>query len=858
MTNKIKTENTEIKEHPFGYLYFKDPLVTLPKVLRSSIKLTSFGIWSSICLISFIGIAVGLLKGLNNGFLKRDPIFSLLWLGIFLAFYTIHHISKTKKSWKNFSSLRSKKDLSNLELNIAEYFEPRSKKIFSTAIDQAKTNNDPLDLTLFKVLLESPEIIDFLNYLELDQKIIRKEFANKIKEFSKDYKISKEPIKETISDLSRISFIEAFSAGSVSIKPYHFLMALFKEPHPLIETLLLKHNIEIEDARHVSSWLRIKNNIVITKGRRRIKHKTMNRAFTAKPTVFLDSYSEDLTDLARYGLLSPLVGHQDEYQGTVNILNQSARNNAVLIGQTGSGRQAIINELARKIAYDNVPKNLYDRRLVSLSVGDMLAGLKTPGELQERLQKVMDEIVASKNIILAIPQIHDIIKAVENQSLSFMSFFGPVFESVNFPLIASTDEKNYHDLIEKRPDLANTFNAIKIQEISRDDAFKYIMREALILSKKENITIGHFAVREAINLSERYLKNRLLPGKAYDLLTQSVEEAKVNKKTYVSRDDVKASLAKSTGIPVEKTGEAEAKELLNLEEKLHQRLIGQEPAVKAVSQTLRQARAGVERRSGPTGVFLFVGPTGVGKTELAKALADIYFGGEDKMLRFDMSEYQSPESIYRLIGKKDHGGLLTEKVKNQPFSLLLLDEFEKAHSDVLNLFLQIFEDGRATDEFGGTVDFSNTIIITTSNAHAILIQEKMKEGINAEVIQKLLRDKLTDVYRPELLNRFDEIIVFGTLSPEELKKIATLKLESLFSRIEEEQGIKLSISPLALNRISELGYDPKNGARPIRRAISKHIKNLIANKVLANELKKGEEYLINLVNDGFVIEDVKS
>jgi len=857
MTTEKKKAKSETKEHPFGYLYFKDPLVTLPKVVRSSISLISFGIWSGICLIAFIGIIIGLFKGLSDGFLNKAPVFSFLWLGVLLSFYTIHHFGKTRKSWKNFSALRKRKNLSSLEINVAEYYEPRSKQVFSKSIDQAKINNDPLDLTLFSVLLSAPEALDFFNYLELDPKTIRQELANRVREFSKDYQISKEPIKETIEDLSRISFVEAFSAGSISVKPYHFLMALFKKPHPVIENLLLKYNIEIEDARHVASWLRIKNNLVIIKRKRKIKHKTMNRAFTAKPTYFLDAYSEDLTDLARHGLLSGLIGHEEEYQGTINVLNQDARNNALLIGQTGSGRQAIINELARGISQDNVPKNLYDRRLVSLNAGDMLAGLKTPGELQERLQKVMDEIVASKNIILAIPQIHDVIRAVENQSLSFMSFFGPVFESIDFPLIASTDEKSYHDLIEKRPDLASTFNTIKIQEMSRENAFVYLMREALIMSKKENITIGHFAVREAIDLSERYIKSRLLPGKALDLLAQSIEEAKVNKKTFVSRDNVKASLAKSTGIPVEKAGETEAKELLNLEKKLHERLIGQEPAVKAVSQALRQARAGVERRSGPTGTFLFVGPTGVGKTELAKALADTYFGGEDKMLRFDMSEYQSPDSIYRLIGTKDHGGLLTEKVKTQPFSLLLLDEFEKAHSDVLNLFLQIFEDGRATDEFGGVVDFSNTIIIATSNAHAVLIQEKMKEGVTIVAIQKLLRDKLTDVYRPELLNRFDEVIVFGTLKPEELEKIATLKLKSLFSRLEEEQSIKLSITPLALKKISELGYDPKNGARPIRRAISKHIKNLIANAVLADKLKRGGKYVIDLRNNSFIIKTKK-
>jgi ATP-dependent Clp protease ATP-binding subunit ClpA len=349
-----------------------------------------------------------------------------------------------------------------------------------------------------------------------------------------------------------------------------------------------------------------------------------------------------------------------------------------------------------------------------------------------------------------------------------------------------------------------------------------------------------------------------LPGKAYDLLTQAVEEAKIQKKGFVSREDVRASLSKATGIPIQRATKKEGKELLNLEKKLHERLIDQAPAVKAVSEALRQARAGLERRGGPIGTFLFVGPTGVGKTELAKSLASIYFGDEDRMLRFDMSEYQSAESIYRLIGAEKRGGFLTEKIKNQPFSLLLLDEFEKAHSDVLNLFLQIFDDGRVTDEIGNVVDFTNTIIIATSNAHAILIQEKIKEGASIEKIRKLLKEKLTDIYRPELLNRFDDVIVFKTLLPEEIEQIAVLKLKVLFERIEEEQSIKFSITKEALRKLAKLGYEPKNGARPIRRAISKYIKNLIANAVLGEKLKKGNKYIVDLKEDKFVIVERKT
>ncbi len=837
----------------FGYLFFKEPLVTLPKTVRSLVLLVSKIVWGSLGFVALLFCAIGLYALIQHGFIRHLSL-SFLWLGILLMLYLIHHLVKSRKSWRNLNDLRKATNLSSLNINIAEYFEPESKDFLALAYAEAKNSREPLDLTLFRVLLNSSQTQDFLHHLELDPQKIKQQLVHQINAFKKDYELSQEPPQKSFEKIVTSSFTEAFRIGSRSVKLYHFLMALFSDPHPVLANLFLKYNIELEDARRVARWLRIKNNLVYRSKRPfKIKHKTMNRTFTAKPTKYLDSFSDDLTDLARHQLLSALVGHKEEYQAMLNILNQDARNNVLLVGPSGSGRQTIIGELARQITRDNVPKSLFDKRLVSLNPGNLLAGIKTPGALQERLQKVMDEIIASKNIILAIPQIHDLIQAIDNQAVSFMSFFGPVFESVDFPLVATIDEANYHQFIEKRGDLAGSFNIVKVQEITQEEAIYYLMRKALTLERKHHITIGHFAVKEAVELSDRYLKNLLLPSKAYDLMTQAIEEAKIQKKNFVSRDDIKASLSKSTGIPIQRASKKEGEALLDLEEEIHQRLIDQKPAVKAVSDVLRQARAGLERRTGPIGTFLFVGPTGVGKTELAKTLARVYFGGEERMLRFDMSEYQSADSIYRLIGTKQKGGFLTEKVKNQPFSLLLLDEFEKAHSDVLNLFLQVFEDGRVTDEIGNSVDFSNTIIITTSNAHAVLIQEKLQQGDSPEKISKLLRDKLTDIYRPELLNRFDDIIIFRSLTTDEIQQITQLKLKDLFERLEEEQSIKFSISQVALQKMAQLSYDPKNGARPVRRALSKHIKNLIANEILAGKLKKGDKYMVDLQNDKFVI-----
>ena len=861
-----KKPSTASSQPNFGYLYFQDPLVIMPRSVRMFILMLSQVVWGGIGLIAFLFLGEGIyylathltVEDLISRHILslRSPYLSLFWLGVFLALYLIHHLIKIKHPLRHLSDLRRNDNVSSNDINIAEYLEPKDRPLLAAALSSAKRNNFPFELTLFATLLRTPESQDFMHHLELNENEISQELRKRMISFQKDYELSQEPPRQSFERLMISTFLKAYQIGSSSIKPYHFFMALFEKPHPVLADIFLKHKIDPEDALHVALLLRVKNNLIIkiSKRPRKIKHKVMNRSWTAKPTYFLDSFSDDLTDLARHGLISSLVGHKGEYQTMIDIMNQDARNNVLLLGETGSGRQAIINELARKIVRDEVPPRLFDRRLVSLNPGEILAGIKAPGALQERMQKIMDEIAASKNIILAIPQIHDLVRAVEEQALSFMSFFGPAFSSIDFPLVASTDTKNYHMLIEKRGDLAGSFNVVKVKELSKEEALQFIMREALVLEKKEGIAIGYFALKESVDLSERYLKNRLLPGKAYDLLTQAVEEAKLKKKSFVSQEDIRASLSRTTGIPISQAKGQESKQLLHLEDELHKHLIDQEPAVKAVSEVLRQARAGLEKQKGPIGVFLFVGPTGVGKTELAKTLAAVYFGGEDKMLRFDMSEYQSADSIYRLIGSQTKGGFLTERVKNQPFSLLLLDEFEKAHSDVLNLFLQVFDDGRVTDELGNVVDFTNTIIIATSNAHSLLIQNELKAGKTIEEVRKIVKERLNDIYRPELLNRFDDIIVFKTLQPEELEKIASLKLKALFQEIEDEQAIKFAVTKSALQKIVDLGYDPKNGARPIGRAISKNIKNLIANAILSQKLKKGGKYLIDFKNGRFIIQ----
>lgn len=841
-------------------LFFHDPQVQWPSKIRRMVHIISFIIWGAIFALGFSTFLVGINASFDikpvllSLFFKRAPAFSLFWLGLLVLLYFFHHLWKISRP-KKFLTQIDKKEIKTKNLNVAFYFAPSSKKVLAQALDKSRKQGLPFPMSAFLTLLDQPLTKKLLSHLEIDIQELKKEAEKKAAGLSQNKKQPKENIKQSLQNFTKKAFVEALHLNSSSVKNHHLLIVLTKDPPLYIKDLFLGKEVKLEDAENVASWLRLRKKFHFRprKPKRKIKHVHMNRSWTAKPTYFLDQFSTDLTDLARAGQIGGLVGHKPEFKSLLNILTQEVSNNALLVGDAGSGRTTIIEHLAKQIVRDKAPERLKDQRLVSLDVGRVLAGVKAPGDLQERLQKIMDEILASKNIVLAIPQIHNLIKAAQAQEVSFMSFFGPVFQEIDFPVIATTDETNYHRYVERNSDLAAQFNTIKVKEISPQQAIQFLLLRSLPLEKKENLTIGYYAIKEAVNVASRYIHHRLLPGSALDLLRQAVGYAKGKGKKVVTKSHVRSVFSKRSGIPLTRVTKKEAKSLLKLQDKLHQRLINQDPAVKAVAETLRQARTGLTRTGGPIGTFLFVGPTGVGKTELAKTLAYEYFGGEENMLRFDMSEYQARDSIYRLIGSKEKGGFLTEAVKNNPFSLVLLDEFEKAHQDVLNLFLQVFEDGRITDEMGHIVDFTQTIIICTSNAHSRLIEREVKKQTSVEEIKKMIKEKLSEIFKPELINRFDDVIVFTPLKTEEIEQIARLKLKRLFWRVKDSKGIKLSITDKAVSRLSELGYNPEYGARPLRRIIRKKIRSLIANKILAGELKRGEKYRIDYNQENFTI-----
>jgi ATP-dependent Clp protease ATP-binding subunit ClpC len=589
-----------------------------------------------------------------------------------------------------------------------------------------------------------------------------------------------------------------------------------------------------------------------------VRHRTVNRSWTSRPTPTLDMFGTDFTDIARAGQTGFLIGHERVYQRMVNVLGRGSRPNALLLGLPGVGKETIVGHLAYMITRDKVPLVLFDKRLVSLDVSSLVSNADQP-ELQRRINQIFHEIQMAGNIILYIPNIHNLSRTSGERQLSAANIILPLIIANDFPTIGATGPQEYREYVEKDSAFMDAFETIRVEEISEDEAVRFLIYDMLMSEKNNRTMISLGAIKTAVALSRKYFREKPLPSSASDLLHEAWAWALENKVKRLTSEMIVKIAEQKTNIPVRKAGREEAEQLLNIESLIHQRLVDQDEAVSAVGRSLREYRSGLSRKGGPIAAFLFVGPTGVGKTELAKILSEIQFGSEDAMVRVDMSEYQDESSYGRLIGASggNMGGMLTDPVRQKPYSLVLLDEFEKAHPDVLNLFLQIFDDGRVTDALGRVVDFENTIIIATSNAHSTFIKNSIDEGKTMAMITDELKRKLVDYFKPELLNRFSEIVVFKSLSEKDVEAIAGLQLSSLAKSLDESQGISMRFEEAAVKEIARLGYDPAFGARPLRETISKHIKSPIAEKILKEEIKRGSEVAVGFAEGGFKFDIIK-
>ncbi len=576
----------------------------------------------------------------------------------------------------------------------------------------------------------------------------------------------------------------------------------------------------------------------------------VGKYWAAGYTLSLDRFGMDLTKIFQEGRGVSIVERGEIMDGIKTILTRSDKNNVILVGDPGVGRTSLVYGFARKVCYGTVPPALAHRRVIQLDVGRLLAGVQNEGELQERLLGVLDDAVAAGNIILFIDDIHTFLSGCKVGAVDASEVIIPYLTKSGLRFIGATTYKDWHTCIESNPTLAASFDRIEVKEPTLDETIRILEDVAPHFEKKNGIIVTYQAIKEVVRLSDRYITTKAFPAKAIDLLDEVCVLSAEKRSKYLTPEIVAEVVTKKTNIPVGEAKGTEKEKLLNLEEFLHKRIVDQEEGVKAVSNAMRRVRAGLKDRKKPVGTFLFLGPTGVGKTELSKSLAEAYFGREEAMIRLDMSEYQEVSSIGRIIGgdtdeRAKAGGVLTQRIKENPFTVILLDEIEKAHPDVLNLFLQVLDEGRLTDSAGRSCDFTHSIIIATSNAGADIIRNKVREGIDLGRIKNELLDTLISkgIFRPEFLNRFDGIIIFKPLTPEHLIQIASLMMNKVKSNL-AEKGISLEVAPEALKRLAELGYDPVLGARPMQRVIQDKVENVLAAKILSDEVKRGDKIVL--------------
>ncbi|MCY8232363.1 ATP-dependent protease ATP-binding subunit ClpC [Bacillus sp. JZ8] len=715
-----------------------------------------------------------------------------------------------------------------------------------------------------------------------------------------------------------LSMDEARKLGHSYVGTEHILLGLIREGEGVAARVLNNLGVSLNKARQQVLQLLGSNEA-------NANHQGSGTPNANTPT--LDGLARDLTAIAREGSLDPVIGRSKEIQRVIEVLSRRTKNNPVLIGEPGVGKTAIAEGLAQQIVNNEVPEILRDKRVMTLDMGTVVAGTKYRGEFEDRLKKVMDEIRQAGNIILFIDELHTLIGAGGAEgAIDASNILKPSLARGELQCIGATTLDEYRKYIEKDAALERRFQPIQVDEPTADESVQILQGLRDRYEAHHRVSITDEAIEAAVNLSDRYISDRFLPDKAIDLIDEAGskvrlrsfttppnlkelevkletvrkekdasvqsqefetaaslrdteqrlrEELEQTKKEWkekqgqenseVTVDDIAMVVSSWTGIPVVKLAQEETERLLKLEEILHSRVIGQDEAVKAVSKAVRRARAGLKDPKRPIGSFIFLGPTGVGKTELARALAEAMFGEEDAMIRIDMSEYMEKHSTSRLVGSPpgyvgyEEGGQLTEKVRRKPYSVVLLDEVEKAHPDVFNILLQVLEDGRLTDSKGRTVDFRNTVLIMTSNVGAEALKRNKYVGFNVQDenenykdMKGKVMDELKRAFRPEFLNRIDEMIVFHSLEKDHLRYIVTLMADQLIKRL-KEQDIELELTEEAANKIAEEGFDPEYGARPLRRAIQRHVEDRLSEELLKGNVQKGQKVVLDVKDGEFTV-----
>ena len=763
-----------------------------------------------------------------------------------------------------------------------------------------------------------------------NQEIKPEDILNKIEELVG----REESIEEVIGFTPRTkrvienSFLEARKLGYNYIGTEHLLIGILKEGDSIAARILLDLNVNIP--KLYNEIVKVINE---EDDEQKAKTSKNNKRGSFNQTQTLNQFGQDLTKKAEEGKLDPVIGRKQEIERVIQILSRRTKNNPCLIGEPGVGKTAVVEGLAQKIVLGDVPEILKNKRVVTVDISSMVAGAKYRGDFEERIKKALDEVKKAGDIILFIDEIHTIVGAgAADGAIDAANILKPLLARGEIQLVGATTLEEYRKYIEKDSALERRFSPVTVNEPNESDTIEILKGIRDKYEAHHNVKITDEAIKSAVKMSIRYINDRFLPDKAIDLIDEAASRARIktytepenlkelqekiddtikdkeeavkaqnfekaaklrdkekelkekfekeeqkwkNKNTKsvtnITEENIAQVIATWTGIPAQKITEDENVRLKNLEENLHKRVVGQNEAVEAVAKAIKRSRVGLKDPKRPIGSFLFLGPTGVGKTELSKALAQCLFGDENAMIRVDMSEYMEPHSISKLIGSPpgyvgfDEGGQLTEKIRRKPYAVILFDEIEKAHPDVMNMLLQILEDGRLTDSQGRTVNFKNTVIIMTSNIGARVITDKkalgfsnQKESENAqkeyEETKKEVMQILKKELRPEFINRIDEIIVFHKLNDDEISKIIDIMLDGVITRLKENK-INIKIEDSVKEVIAKQGIDKSFGARPLRRAIQNILEDKIAEEILDGKLEKNKTTIIGTDGDKIVLKN---
>ena len=764
-----------------------------------------------------------------------------------------------------------------------------------------------------------------------NQKITPQSISEKLDKMMNDQNIiqiaSNQPIKGYTPRTKRIldrSLDESKRMNSNYVGTEHMLIAILRELECIAGQLLVSMNVNIQKLYDdILQMLGVNN-----------KYSETNPVFAEQnvegngKTPALDKFSRDFTQMARDGKFDPIIGRKKEIDRVIQILSRRTKNNPCLVGDPGVGKTAIAEGLAQKIIDGDVPETINTKRVVALDLSAMVAGTKYRGEFEERIKKVLDEVIGSKNVILFIDELHTIIGAGGAEgSLDASNILKPALARGEMQVIGATTLNEYRKYIEKDAALERRFQPVMVDEPTEDEAIEMLRGIRDKYEAHHNVRITDDAVEAAVRLSARYISDRFLPDKAIDLIDESSSKVRLRSYTapeglkelqneiaemekekesaikteefekagelkhiqnelkakldeatkrwkdgnnqttqIVGEDEIAEVISSWTGIPVKRLQQEENERLLKMEDELHQRIIGQDEAVKTVAKAIRRGRVGLKDPKRPIGSFLFLGPTGVGKTTIAKALAEILFGDENSVVRVDMSEYMDKHTVSRMIGSPpgyigyDEGGQLSELIRRKPYSVVLFDEVEKAHPDVFNILLQILDEGHITDAHGRRINFKNTVIIMTSNAGARSIISPKKVGITInendghsyDDMKKTVMDEVKNIFKPEFVNRIDDIIVFHILERDEVLQIAKLMLNETVGRVLKNMRINLSCTEECAAHIAEEGYDPIYGARPLRRAVQNKVEDALAEAILEGRFTEGENVSASFENGSVV------